>query len=69
MLIGKISSLTGVLNTMDLNVSDEQLDKYNRGESLIQNIFPNLSSEEREFLKSGITPQEWNLYFGNLSED
>jgi hypothetical protein len=31
---------------------------------LIQDIFPNLPHGEREFIKTGITPQEWEELFG-----
>ena len=35
------------------------------GCELIQNAMPNLSADEREFLMTGITPEEW----AELSED
>lgn len=61
--ITKKSILTGKLNTMELDVSKDQLDRYEAGE-LVQNVFPKLSADEREFLISGITPEEWNKAFG-----
>lgn len=30
---------------------------------LIQDCFPQLSPEDREFVKTGITPEEWDAYF------
>ena len=30
---------------------------------LLQEAFPNLSPDHREFIKTGITPQEWNETF------
>ena len=30
---------------------------------LIQNAFPNLTSEQREFIKTGVTPEEWDETF------
>lgn len=54
-------------HTMDIDVTFDQLDRIdNRRNSkeLIQNIVPNLSKEEREFLMTGITPTEWNYMFG-----
>ena len=30
----------------------------------VQEAFPDLSRAEREFLKSGITPDEWDAMFG-----
>ena len=65
MIISKKSNLTGEINSMDLDVTLEQIARYEYGGSLVQNIFPNLSPEEREFLKSGITPEEWENIFGN----
>tara|TARA_R110002167_G_scaffold48013_8_gene141941 strand:- start:291 stop:527 length:237 start_codon:yes stop_codon:yes gene_type:complete len=41
-------------------------DKYRRlknRKELIQNIFPELTREEREFLKTGTTPEEWKEMF------
>lgn len=65
MKVTRVSQLTGKENTMELNVTKEQMTRFINGEGYIQTIFPNLSPEEREFLKSGITPQEWNEMFGN----
>ena len=48
---------------MDLDVTQEQLDRYAEGRELLQNVFPNLRPDEREFIKSGITPEEWNDMF------
>jgi hypothetical protein len=36
---------------------------------LIQNAFPTLSPEIREFIMSGITPQEWADMFGPEETD
>lgn len=49
---------------MELDVTQEQLDRYSKGRELIQNVFPNLRPDEREFIKSGITPGQWNELFG-----
>lgn len=64
MIIKKISTLTGKEHQVDLPVTKEQLDRYYGGGVLIQDVFPHLSMEEREFIKSGITPKEWNQFFG-----
>ena len=61
------SQLTGKLHTMTLDVTEEQIEKYKNGEGLIQHIFPNLTADEREFIKNGITPEEWTNEFGNES--
>lgn len=62
------SQLSGIEHTMDIQVTESELNRirnrFNTRE-LIQNIVPNLSMDEREFLLSGITPTEWNNTFGN----
>ena len=62
MKITKTSMLTGTKSTMDLDVTLEGLDLWREGE-LIQNVFPNLSPDEREFLMTGVTPEEWEVAF------
>jgi hypothetical protein len=52
---------------MDLPVTQEQIISYENG-ALLQNAFPNLSSSEREFFKSGITDEEWQSTFGEEEE-
>ena len=64
MQVTKISTMSGKSNTMELNVTQEQLDRYAQGGILIQQCFPNLTPPEREFIKSGITPTEWKQMFG-----
>lgn len=65
MLITKISTLTGVEHTLDINTTQEKLDAYNRGDGLIQEIFPELTPDEREFLMTGITGEEWESFMGD----
>lgn len=49
---------TGKENTMDLNITQEQLNRWMDGE-LVQNVFPNLTPNEREFIMTGIMPDSW----------
>lgn len=69
MNITKISSLTGIEHTLNINVTEDELlrveNRYNSKE-LIQNIVPNLTMDEREFLMSGITNEEWIRVFGEI---
>ena len=56
------SPLTGITNKMYMDISAEQVEEWNRpaGERrLVQDIFPNLSEDEREFIMTGCTPQDW----------
>ena len=63
MLITKTSPLTGKENTLDINITEEQLQEYLSSNKYIQNVLPHLSAEHREFLMTGITPNEWNKMF------
>jgi hypothetical protein len=66
MQVTRTSSLSGKESTMELDVTQEQLDRFdNRRENgeYVQTIFPNLTSEEREFILTGINPTEWNEIF------
>lgn len=67
MKITKVSQLTGKEHTMDIDVNQYEMIRIeNRFHSkeLIQNIVPNLSMSEREFLMTGITSEEWDNTFG-----
>ena len=63
MNITRKSFLTGVTRTMDLNVTQEQLDTYYIQGALLQDAFPNLNASEREFIKTGITDEEWDSMY------
>jgi uncharacterized membrane protein YheB (UPF0754 family) len=61
------SQLTGVEHTLEIDITENQLSRIlNRfgTKELIQNIVPNLSIDEREFLITGITKEEWSDTFG-----
>ena len=69
MLITRISRISKTHNSMELDITYEQLDRVNNrhiSKELIQDIVPNLSKEEREFLITGITPKEWNELFNEI---
>jgi hypothetical protein len=66
MLIEKVSQLSGKKSSMELDVTQEQLDLYAKGVEKVQDVFPNLSPSEREFLMTGITPNEWDGLFGGM---
>ena len=63
MLITKKSAFTGIEHTLEIPVTQAQLDLWKSGVS-IQNAMPNISAEDREFIKTGVTAQEWNDTFG-----
>ena len=62
MLITKTSPFSGNTNVMEIDVTQEQIALWESG-TLIQNAMPNLSADEREFIMTGITPEEWDSAF------
>jgi hypothetical protein len=45
---------------MEIPVTQEDLEKWKNSGRCIQNVFPTLTDDQREFLLSGSTPEEWN---------
>jgi len=64
MLITRTNPYTGKPRSIDMNISQTQLNEYNNGKSA-QHAFPNLSANEREFIISGITGEEFDALFKN----
>jgi hypothetical protein len=65
------SQLSGAISVMEIDITEEQLARVeNRraNQELIQNIVPHLPKEEREFLVTGSTPEEWELAFADMAE-
>ena len=59
MIVTRKNIFTVVERSLDLDVTQEGLNRWKNGE-LIQNVFPHLSVDEREFLMTGILGEEWN---------
>lgn len=68
MIIERQSIVSGNINTMDINVTDEQISRWEAGE-LIQNAMPDLTPDEREFIMTGVTSEEWRDIFGDDDGD
>ena len=68
--VTKQSIITKKMNTMELPITQEHLDMYETvGDILVQDAFPNLDIGQREFLISGITPDEWVETFGEGDDE
>jgi hypothetical protein len=68
MIITRRSPFTGVENQMDIPITQEELVRLEGGE-LIQAVIPHLSIDQREFLITGITPTEWDVFLGPGDDD
>jgi len=63
MILQRKSILSGVITTRDLPVTQEQLQAFENGQ-LVQKVFPELSAAAREWLRAGLTEEEWNELYG-----
>lgn len=62
MLIERRSLVSGVLRTLDLPITEDQIEMWESG-AKVQDAFPNLTPSQREFILTGITDDEWDAAF------
>lgn len=63
-LIQKTSMATGKTHVRDLDLTEAQFAELNSpSRRMIQDVVPHLSAEDREYLISGTTPEEWKVLF------
>ena len=63
MQITRRNPFTGEHHSMDIAVTEQQLLNWQGGQ-MIQDAMPNLTADEREFIKTGILPHQWDELFG-----
>lgn len=54
----RVSSFSGKTHTREIPVTQDQYDRWQKG-ALIQDAMPTIPKEDREFIMTGITPEEW----------
>ena len=64
MLIKRRSPFSDKENELEIDVNEYQLKLWQTG-TPIQIAMPHLSADDREFIMTGITPEEWDKYLGN----
>lgn len=67
MLITRTSIYSGIERTMDIPITFGQLQLWEAGMN-IQDAMPNLTIEQREFIMTGITNDEWLQMNGHGEE-
>jgi hypothetical protein len=67
-IITRRSPFSGKTHSMDIPVTEEQIACWKKG-VLIQKAMPQLTASQREFIKTGITEEEWNESFGPEEDD
>lgn len=68
MRIRRQSIITGNITEQDIPCTEEQLFQWTNG-MLIQDAMPNLTMEQREFIMTGVTPEEWEEHIEEEDED
>jgi len=58
MLIKRTSLVSGKTHIVEIDVTPAQITEWQNG-ALIQDVMPDLSPTDREFLMTGITDVEW----------
>ena len=66
MKIVRTSPVSGKRNELDIDITIDQIVAWEKG-TLIQEAMPNTTADEREFIKTGITPDEWDVMFGSTN--
>lgn len=59
------SMFSGKVHVADLPVTAEQIKRFAAG-AHVQDAFPDIPPEWREFFTTGVTPAEWKAEFGKV---
>ena len=68
MKIERKSQITGITHEREIPCTPEQLAQFRAG-ALAQVAFHGLSAEDREFLMTGITPEEWKEFVASDEDE
>jgi hypothetical protein len=68
MQITRKSVISGIQRTKEIPVNPEDFMAWQAGHGNIQDLMPYLSLDDREFILSGITSEEWNAAFAEIDE-
>lgn len=63
-IVTRISPYNGDINNLVMDITEEQYTKWCNG-MLIQNAFPHLTVEEREFILTGLVDEQFEKFLGS----
>jgi hypothetical protein len=69
MYIKRKSVISGIERTRSIPVNPDDYISWQAGLGSVQDLMPYLSDNDREFILSGITPEEWDEAFAENEED
>lgn len=62
--VTRTSQLSGIRRTQTFRMRYADYTRWQEGGGLVQNCMPYLTADQREFLMTGITAEEWEDLFG-----
>ena len=68
MYIKRKSVISGIERTRSIPVNPDEYAAWQSGLGNIQDLMPYLNDNDREFILSGITAEEWDEAFSDLDE-
>ena len=68
MRVTRTSRITGIIRTLELDITPAEYESFRNGK-LVQEAMPHLTADEREFLISGVTQNEWDKYIKGEDEE
>lgn len=69
MIVKRKSVLSGIERARDIPVNPEDMLLWETGTVNIQDAMPYLNDDDREFILTGITQEEWNNAFSDADEE
>lgn len=69
MAIVRRSPVTGKMNYRNIDISNEEYYNWEQGIAYLQDIAPHLSPEDREFIISGCTPEDFDFLCSEEEEE
>jgi hypothetical protein len=69
MYIKRKSVISGIERTRSIPVNPDDYMAWQAGLGSIQDLMPYLADNDREFILSGITPEEWDEMFAEANKE
>lgn len=73
MILTKTNFIDGKENSMELPLTEDEFARREEHRAfsgaLIQDVYSDLNADQREFIKTGITPLLWDQMFADDGED
>ena len=69
MYIKRKSVISGIERARNIPANPDDMLAWQAGHGSVQDLMPYLNDDDREFLLSGITPEEWDGAFVSLEDE